>query len=89
MKNKIVLFSNIKGGVGKTTLCALYASYLAEQGIPVFVVDADLQASLFRHRKREADVDPEAELPGQLNCLTQVTHHSCLKLLKKLRVFLA
>lgn len=28
MKNKIVIFSNIKGGVGKTTLCALFASYL-------------------------------------------------------------
>ena len=24
MKNKIVIFSNIKGGVGKTTLCALF-----------------------------------------------------------------
>lgn len=69
MRNKIVLFSNIKGGVGKTTLCALYASYLAEQGVPVFVVDADLQASLFRHRKREVDVDPEAPLPWAVELL--------------------
>ena len=42
MENRIVLFSNIKGGVGKTTLCALFASYLAEKGIPVFAMDADL-----------------------------------------------
>ena len=53
MKNKIVIFSNIKGGVGKTTLCALFANHLIEHGFPSFVIDADLQASLFRHRQRE------------------------------------
>ena len=40
MKNKIVIFSNIKGGVGKTTLCALFASYLVERGYPVMAIDA-------------------------------------------------
>lgn len=59
MENKIIIFSNIKGGVGKTTLCALFASYLAEKGLPVIAIDADLQASLFRHRKRERDVNPD------------------------------
>lgn len=59
MDNKIIIFSNIKGGVGKTTLCALFASYLAEQGYPVIAIDADLQASLYRHRKRESDVNPD------------------------------
>lgn len=34
MKNKIVIFSNIKGGVGKTTLCALFADYLIEHAFP-------------------------------------------------------
>ena len=63
MENRIVLFSNIKGGVGKTTLCALFASYLAEKGIPVFAMDADLQASLYRHRQREKDADPDASAP--------------------------
>ena len=38
MKNKIVIFSNIKGGVGKTTLCALFADYLIEHGFPAFVI---------------------------------------------------
>ena len=57
MKNKIVIFSNIKGGVGKTTLCALFASYLVERGYPVMAIDADLQASLYRHRKRSNPVE--------------------------------
>lgn len=63
MQNKIILFSNIKGGVGKTTLCSLFASYLAENGCPVIAVDADLQASLYRHRQREVGVDSDAQVP--------------------------
>ena len=55
MENKIILFTNIKGGVGKTTLCSLFATYLAQKGIPVAVMDADIQQSLFRHRKRELE----------------------------------
>ena len=69
MENRIVLFSNIKGGVGKTTLCALFASYLAEKGIPVFAMDADLQASLFRHRQREKNVDPDTSAPWAVEML--------------------
>ena len=42
-KNKIIIFSNIKGGVGKTTLCSLFATSLAESGESVAVLDADLQ----------------------------------------------
>ena len=30
--SKIILFSNIKGGVGKTTLCAHFAEYLSMKG---------------------------------------------------------
>ena len=69
MENRIVLFSNIKGGVGKTTLCALFASYLAEKGIPVFAMDADLQASLYRHRQREKNVDPDTSAPWAVEML--------------------
>ena len=69
MENKIVLFSNIKGGVGKTTLCALFASYLAEKGVPVIAIDADLQASLYRHRQREVKVDSEHQAPWSVELL--------------------
>ena len=46
-KNRIVVFSNIKGGVGKTTLAECFAHYLAINGEPVAVVDADIQQTLF------------------------------------------
>ena len=58
-----------ESGVGKTTLCALFASYLAEKGIPVFAMDADLQASLYRHRQREKNVDPDTSAPWAVEML--------------------
>ena len=37
-ENKILLFANQKGGVGKTTLCGLFANYLAvNQRVPLLV----------------------------------------------------
>lgn len=67
MKNKIVLFSNIKGGVGKSSLCALFATYCAEKGIPTAVVDADLQQSIIRQRERELKTaGEEVQEPWQL-----------------------
>lgn len=85
MENKIFLFSNIKGGVGKTTLCALFASYLAEKGVPVFVLDADLQASLYRHRKREKDVDTEAVAPWQVEILDTADREKLTETINKLK----
>jgi len=45
-KNKIVVFANQKGGVGKTALCVLFANYLIGQGKQVTVIDADIQKSI-------------------------------------------
>ena len=61
MENKIILFSNVKGGVGKSTLCSMFATYCAEKGIPTAVVDADLQQSLVRQRQREKEHDGKPE----------------------------
>jgi chromosome partitioning protein len=66
---KIVLYTNVKGGVGKTTLCGIFATYLANSGRTVAVVDADLQQSLFRHRKRDLQQNPDASLPWEINTL--------------------
>ena len=66
---KIVLYTNVKGGVGKTTLCGIFATYLANSDRTVAVVDADLQQSLFRHRKRDLQQNPDASLPWEINTL--------------------
>ena len=84
--NKFILFSNIKGGVGKTTLCAHFTEYLAEQEFPVAAVDADLQASLSRHRERDVKEDPERPIPGEvikLNTFEKDKVESVVKKLKK------
>jgi len=53
--NRLIIFSNLKGGVGKSTLCALFSNYLAEQGETVMVIDADLQQSLIGHWKEDVE----------------------------------
>ena len=85
MENRIVLFSNIKGGVGKTTLCALFTSYLAEKGIPVFAMDADLQASLYRHRQREKDADPDSSAPWAVEMLNTSNGQKLEETISKLK----
>lgn len=85
MENKIVLFSNIKGGVGETTLCALFASYLAENGIPVIAIDADLQASLYRHRQREQDVAVEVQVPWNVDLLDTADSKQLKKVMTQLK----
>ena len=84
--NKFILFSNIKGGVGKTTLCAHFTEYLAEQEFPVAAVDADLQASLSRHRERDVRDDPKRPIPWEvikLNTFEKDKVESVVKKLKK------
>lgn len=41
----IISFANSKGGAGKSTLCLLIASELAESGTSVLIIDADEQQS--------------------------------------------
>lgn len=61
MKNKTVLFSNMKGGTGKTTLCELFATYAVEKGLPIIVYDADTQLSLYKDRQDDVSENPDAE----------------------------
>lgn len=55
MEKKIkVVFANQKGGVGKSTLCILFADYLAWKGRSVCVIDTDLQKSVLMQRRKDA-----------------------------------
>ena len=52
--NKIIVFANQKGGVGKTTLCTMFANYLSKMGKNVLVIDADVQQTI--SMKRAIDI---------------------------------
>lgn len=69
MENRIVIVSNLKGGCGKSTVCLAMASWLAARRMPVAVVDADLQQTLFRMRQAEVAARPEAAIPWQVAAL--------------------
>ena len=83
--NKFILFSNIKGGVGKTTLSAHFTEYLAEHEYPVAAVDADLQASLSRHRERDVKEDPKRPLPWEVIKLNTFGGEKVKAVVKKLK----
>ena len=53
MKNKKVVFANQKGGVGKSTLCILFANYLAAKGKDVCIIDTDLQKTILMQRRKD------------------------------------
>lgn len=55
---KVITFSNIKGGTGKSILCAFFANYLKSLGYNVAVLDADIQQTIFRHRSRDLQALP-------------------------------
>ena len=66
MKNCIIVCAGLKGGSGKSCVCANLAMHLIDQGIPVIVYDADIQQTLVRHRQRELAEHPDAQPPYQL-----------------------
>ena len=53
MKNKKIVFANQKGGVGKSTLCILFANYLASKGKDVCIIDTDLQKTILMQRRKD------------------------------------
>ena len=59
----VITFGNQKGGVGKTTLCTLFASYLAEKGKKTLVVDCDNQQTISEKRKMDEKKYPDTKIP--------------------------
>lgn len=68
-QNKIILFANIKGGVGKSTLCSIFATYLAQTQKQVGVIDADVQQTIIKMRERDKLQFPEMQIPWNCSSL--------------------
>ena len=66
MKNRKVVFANQKGGVGKSTLCILFANYLAWKKQDVCVIDTDLQKTIKMQRKKDLELYPDADEPYEV-----------------------
>lgn len=82
-KNKIILFSNLKGGTGKTTLCELFATYCVEKELPITVMDADPQLSLWKDRRDDMESLPESEIPWEVTPL--IVNDEILEVVEKIR----
>ena len=59
----IIAFGNLKGGVGKSTLCLTLATYWSSIGKDIHVVDTDMQQSLDTTRQEELEEDPSLVPP--------------------------
>ena len=85
--NRIILFTNIKGGVGKTSTCALFAQYLYESGYPVMALDADIQASLSRHRERELAANPDVAVSWDVSTIDTTDRQSLQSSIEEAKKF--
>ena len=83
MNNKVIITTGLKGGTGKTSLCANFATFFVEQGVPVLVLDADTQQSLSRHRKRDLEGNPSAEVPWPVEFLNTTDIEMVKSVIKK------
>lgn len=83
MKNKTIAFVNQKGGVGKSTIAALYASYLAyHKKFKVVVFDCDFpQHSLsgFRIKEKKMLGGDDLTMESYNNAISEVGEYSILE----------
>ncbi|MCI1682808.1 MAG: ParA family protein [Bacteroides sp.] len=61
--NIIITFANQKGGVGKTTLCTLFANYLVAHRKKVLVIDCDVQQTISFRRKADLQKYMDVTIP--------------------------
>ena len=59
----VIVFGNQKGGVGKTTLCTLFANYLASVGKRTLVIDCDNQQTISEKRKADERKYTDVKFP--------------------------
>ena len=66
-KNITITWANEKGGVGKTTLCTLFANYLSEKKFSdVCILDCDRQHSIVDKRKFDSQSRQTDKVPYEV-----------------------
>ena len=82
-KNITITFSNQKGGVGKSTLCAMFANYLKEKNVEnVTIMDCDRQHSMVAKRQADAKFLQTETVPYELKSIEIDTLQSAAMLMK-------
>lgn len=81
----IVTFTNQKGGVGKTTLCATFANYLVTMGVKVRIVDCDAQHSIVKSRNADIRKYGDRNLPYEVWEFNVNDRDKMTSLMEKLR----
>lgn len=85
--NKIIAFTNQKGGVGKSTICRLMASYLASKGERVCVIDTDSQQTLVLQRKDDIEFLGEEVMPYTIQSYKINTYELMEQLMENAKAF--
>lgn len=89
MKNLIIITAAMKGGVGKSTLASLLASFIAKNGIPITVLDADIQQSIMQHRQLDLKEHPDVQIPWEVKPLIAATENDMLVVMKRIKARLS
>jgi len=84
-ESTLITFANQKGGVGKSTLCTLFANYLGVKGMPCLVLDCDPQQSIVKRRELEMTQWPEYEWYYQVRGFNLENNSNVERLMQNLR----
>ena len=80
----IITFANQKGGVGKTTLCTLFANYLVNRGKRTIVIDCDGQQTIFEKRKADYKKYPDQKEKYKVQAFSIADPENVKNLMKNL-----
>lgn len=81
----IITFANQKGGVGKSTLCAMFATYLVGKGHSVAIFDTDPQQSIVKKRASDMEVYAGCRLPYAVYSFSLSNEPALLSLIENVR----
>jgi len=83
--NIIITFANQKGGVGKTTLCTLFANYLVAHRKRVLVNDCDVQQTINFRRKADLQKYKDVTIPYNIQSFNIANVQNVQNLITNLR----